>query len=79
MGFLFMESFCCVKNKCLMGRIKIMILWELFVVVILGIVEGLIEYVLVFLIGYMIIVDDIWFKLSNLMLEEVVNLFKVVI
>lgn len=56
-----------------------MILWEMFIAVVLGIVEGLMEYVLVFFMGYMIIVDDIWLKFGSLMNLEVVNFFKVVI
>ncbi len=56
-----------------------MTLWELFVVAILGIVEGLTEYAPVSSTGHMIIVDDIWLKSSDLMSEEVANSFKVVI
>jgi|UPI0002F2094A undecaprenyl-diphosphatase len=74
-----MEGSRYVKNKCLMGRIKIMTLWELFVAAILGIVEGLTEYAPVSSTGHMIIVDDIWLKSGSLMSEEAANSFKVVI
>lgn len=54
-------------------------MWEIIVVIILGIVEGLIEFVFVLLIGYMIIVDDLWLNFKELFLFLVVNIFKIVI
>lgn len=40
-----------------------MFIIELIKGIILGVVEGLIEFVFVFFIGYMILVDDMWLKL----------------
>lgn len=42
-----------------------MFLFELIKGIILGIVEGFIEFVFVLFIGYMIFVDDMWLKLIN--------------
>jgi undecaprenyl-diphosphatase len=54
-------------------------LWEIFVAIILGIVEGLTEFIPVSSTGHMIIVDDILFKSDQLFSKEVANTFKVVI
>ncbi|AZV45009.1 undecaprenyl-diphosphate phosphatase [Peribacillus asahii] len=54
-------------------------LWELFVAVILGLVEGLTEFAPVSSTGHMIIVDDLWLKSQELLGSEVANAFKVVI
>ncbi|MDE3837991.1 undecaprenyl-diphosphatase [Bacillus methanolicus] len=54
-------------------------LWEIFVAIILGIVEGLTEFAPVSSTGHMIIVDDIMFKSKELFSPEVANTFKVVI
>ena len=54
-------------------------MWEIFVAVILGLVEGLTEFAPVSSTGHMIIVDDLWLKSSELYGSEVANAFKVVI
>lgn len=54
-------------------------LWELFVAIVLGIVEGLTEFAPVSSTGHMIIVDDIWLNSKELFSEPVANTFKVVI
>src|SRR5690606_34139647 len=53
--------------------------WELFVAMVLGIVEGLTEFAPVSSTGHMIIVDDIWLNSKELYTEPVANTFKVVI
>ncbi|MEK4028027.1 undecaprenyl-diphosphate phosphatase [Pseudobacillus sp. FSL P4-0506] len=54
-------------------------LWELFVALILGLVEGATEFAPVSSTGHMIIVDDILLKSKDLFSEPVANTFKVVI
>ncbi|MFE4809558.1 undecaprenyl-diphosphate phosphatase [Peribacillus simplex] len=54
-------------------------MWEIFVAVILGLVEGLTEFAPVSSTGHMIIVDDLWLKSSEIFGSEVANAFKVVI
>ena len=54
-------------------------MWEIFVAVILGLVEGLTEFAPVSSTGHMIIVDDLWLKSNELFGSEVANAFKVVI
>ncbi|WP_286184752.1 undecaprenyl-diphosphate phosphatase [Bacillus sp. SD075] len=54
-------------------------MWEIFVAVILGLVEGLTEFAPVSSTGHMIIVDDLWLKSTELFGSEVANAFKVVI
>ena len=54
-------------------------MWEIFVAVILGLVEGLTEFAPVSSTGHMIIVDDLWLKSNELFEPEVANAFKVVI
>ncbi|EWH21227.1 UDP pyrophosphate phosphatase [Bacillus haynesii] len=54
-------------------------MWDIFVAVILGIVEGLTEYAPVSSTGHMIIVDDLWLKSKELLTPEAANTFKVVI
>lgn len=54
-------------------------LWEVFVAIILGLVEGLTEFAPVSSTGHMIIVDDMLFKSKDLFTKEVANTFKVVI
>ncbi len=54
-------------------------LWELFVAVVLGIVEGLTEFAPVSSTGHMIIVDDTLLKSKDLFSQEVANTFKIVI
>ncbi|CAH0254810.1 Undecaprenyl-diphosphatase [Peribacillus sp. Bi96] len=54
-------------------------MWEIFVAVVLGLVEGLTEFAPVSSTGHMIIVDDLWLKSSELYGSEVANAFKVVI
>ena len=54
-------------------------IWDIFVAVILGIVEGLTEYAPVSSTGHMIIVDDVWLKSKELLTPEAANTFKVVI
>ena len=53
--------------------------WELFVALILGLVEGATEFAPVSSTGHMIIVDDILLKSKELFSEPVANTFKVVI
>nr|MDH3174930.1 undecaprenyl-diphosphate phosphatase [Bacillus pumilus] len=54
-------------------------LWDLFVALVLGIVEGLTEYAPVSSTGHMIIVDDLWLKSKEIITPEAANTFKVVI
>ncbi|QDP39602.1 undecaprenyl-diphosphate phosphatase [Radiobacillus deserti] len=54
-------------------------MWELFVALVLGIVEGLTEFAPVSSTGHMIIFDDILFQSNELYSQEVANTFKVVI
>lgn len=54
-------------------------LWEIFVGIILGMVEGLTEFAPVSSTGHMILVDDILFKTKEIFSEPVANTFKVCI
>ena len=54
-------------------------MWEIFVAIVLGLVEGLTEFAPVSSTGHMIIVDDLLFKSNELFGNEVANAFKVVI
>ncbi|EMT52589.1 undecaprenyl pyrophosphate phosphatase [Brevibacillus borstelensis AK1] len=54
-------------------------LWEAFVALILGLVEGLTEFAPVSSTGHMIIVDDFLFQTKELYSPEVANTFKIVI
>lgn len=56
-----------------------MIIWNLFVALILGIVEGLTEFAPVSSTGHMIIVDDLLLHSKDLFSPQVANTFKVVI
>ncbi|WP_017726099.1 undecaprenyl-diphosphate phosphatase [Halalkalibacterium ligniniphilum] len=58
---------------------NILSLWEFFVAIVLGIVEGLTEFAPVSSTGHMIIVDDAWLKSKELFSQEVANTFKIVI
>ncbi|RFU63731.1 undecaprenyl-diphosphate phosphatase [Peribacillus glennii] len=54
-------------------------MWEIFVAIVLGLVEGLTEFAPVSSTGHMIIVDDLLFKSNEIFGDEVANAFKVVI
>jgi undecaprenyl-diphosphatase len=54
-------------------------LWEIFVAVVLGIVEGLTEFAPVSSTGHMIIFDDLLFQSKDLFGAPVANTFKIVI
>ncbi|MFD9627952.1 undecaprenyl-diphosphate phosphatase [Peribacillus muralis] len=54
-------------------------MWEIFVAIVLGLVEGLTEFAPVSSTGHMIIVDDLWLNSKELFGSEVANAFKVVI
>ncbi len=54
-------------------------IWELFIAVVLGLVEGLTEFAPVSSTGHMIIVDDMWLKSKDFLSSEIANTFKVVI
>ncbi|KEZ49072.1 UDP pyrophosphate phosphatase [Metabacillus indicus] len=54
-------------------------LWEIFVAVVLGIVEGLTEFAPVSSTGHMIIFDDLLFQSKELYGQQVANTFKIVI
>lgn len=54
-------------------------IWDIFVAIILGLVEGLTEFAPVSSTGHMIIVDDMLFKSKEMLGSEVANTFKVVI
>ncbi|MFC0273663.1 undecaprenyl-diphosphate phosphatase [Metabacillus herbersteinensis] len=56
-----------------------MSLWEFFVALVLGIVEGLTEFAPVSSTGHMIIVDDMFLKSKELYTQPVANTFKIVI
>ncbi|KPV59105.1 UDP pyrophosphate phosphatase [Paenibacillus sp. A3] len=54
-------------------------LWEAFVALILGLVEGLTEFAPVSSTGHMIIVDDFLFQSKDIFSPSVANTFKIVI
>ncbi|MGZ9584522.1 undecaprenyl-diphosphate phosphatase [Paenibacillus marinisediminis] len=56
-----------------------MSLWEAFVALVLGMVEGLTEFAPVSSTGHMIIVDDFFFQTKEMFTPEVANTFKIVI
>ncbi|WP_409343197.1 undecaprenyl-diphosphate phosphatase [Paenibacillus sp. MBLB4367] len=56
-----------------------MSLWEAFVAVVLGFVEGLTEFAPVSSTGHMIVVDDFLFQTKNMFSPEAANTFKIVI
>lgn len=61
------------------GKVSKLNLWEIFVAIILGIVEGLTEFAPVSSTGHMVLVDDMLFQSEKLFSKEVANTFKVVI
>lgn len=54
-------------------------LWNFFVAVILGLVEGLTEFAPVSSTGHMVLVDDLWLHSEGLYSADVANTFKVII
>lgn len=54
-------------------------MWEIFVAIVLGLVEGLTEFAPVSSTGHMIIVDDFLFKSNELFGDEIANAFKIII
>lgn len=54
-------------------------LWEAFVALILGLVEGLTEFAPVSSTGHMIIVDDFLFQTKEMFSADIANTFKIVI
>lgn len=58
---------------------NVLSLWEFFVALVLGVVEGITEFAPVSSTGHMIIVDDAFLKSKELYSAEVANTFKIVI
>ncbi|TDQ41976.1 undecaprenyl-diphosphate phosphatase [Aureibacillus halotolerans] len=54
-------------------------LWEMFVAIVLGIVEGIAEFAPISSTGHMVLVDDLWLHSKELYSKEVANTFKIVI
>lgn len=59
--------------------VEFLSLWEAFVAIMLGLVEGLTEFAPVSSTGHMIIVDDFLFQTKEMFSPEVANTFKIVI